>query len=173
MNKGKVKIGFGPANNGYWSCEQVKAKILEYISDSGAEIDVGNNIFDKDFFVDMLVNRSWADRLNFAEFMEWCESNIVRSRPLIHGFHSESSEDGYKITFETTSVEEYHLVQSFMREKIIDKDKPIVMFHCNCGCDFGVKKSFLPPEQPFETGLCYISDCPVCHAICRRAMEEV
>lgn len=175
MNKGKVKIAFSLTNNGYWSCEQVKTKIIEYISDANAEINVTypNNEFDDDFSVDMSVDSSWAYRLNFAEFMEWCETNIVGSRPLIHGFRTESSEDGYKITFKTTSVEEYDKVQAFIREKIIGKDGPIVMFHCNCGCGFSVKKSFLPPEQPFKTGLCYVSDCPVCHAICRKAIEEV
>jgi len=175
MNKGKVKIGFGLTNNGYWSCEQVKAKILEYTSDANAEVNViyPNDEFDDDFYVNMSVDSGWAYRLDFAEFMQWCEFNIVGSRPLIHGFHSESSEDGYKITFETTSVEEYDKVQAFIRGKIIDKGEPIVLFHCSCGCEFGVKKSFLPPEQPFETGLCYVSDCPACHAICRKAIEEV
>lgn len=170
MNKDKVKINFSLTNNGYWSCEQVKSKILEYISDTDAEINVTypNNEFDDDFSVDMSVDSSWAYRLNFKEFVKWCEFNIVGSRPLIHGFHSESSEDGYKITFETTSVEEYNKVQAFIREKIIDKDEPIVLFHCNCGCDFSVKEPLF-----VKALLVYETNCPACHAICRKAIEEV
>jgi hypothetical protein len=92
----------------------------------------------------------------------------IGSKPLIHGFHSKSGEDGYKITFETTSAEEYNSVQSFIRERIIDKDKPTVLFHCNCGCDFSVKE-----PRFINALLVYETNCPVCHAICRKAIEEV
>lgn len=169
MNKDKVTIAFRIANNGYWSCKQVETKILEHISDKDVVINVTKYALDDDFIVKILINKNAVNLFNCTDFMEWCKINIVESRPLIHGFRSESSEDGYKIT----SVEEYDKVQAFVREKIIDKDVSIVRFHCNCGCDFGVRKSFLPPDRPFKTGLCYVSYCPVCHAICRRAIEEV
>lgn len=92
----------------------------------------------------------------------------IGSKPLIHGFHSKSSEDGYKITFETTSAEEYRSVQSFIREKIIDKDKLTVLFHCSCGCDFSVKEPVF-----VKALLVYETYCPACHTICRKAIEEV
>lgn len=168
MNKDKVAIAFSLTNNGYWSCEQVKAKILEYISDTDAEINVIKLESDNDFFIDISVDKSWVYYLAYADFMEWCEFNIVGSRPLVHGFHSESSEDGYKITFETTSVEEYDKIQSFIREKINDKDKPTVLFHCSCGCDFSVKEPIF-----VKALLVYETKCPKCHATCRRAIEEV
>lgn len=169
MNKDKVRIAFSLTNNGHWSCEQVKAKILEYIPYSNTEINVTypNQEFD-DFSIDISVDRNWAYHLDFAEFMQWCEFNIIGSRPLVHGFHSESSEEGYKITFETTSAEEYNKVQAFIRGKIIDKDEPIVLFHCNCGCNFSVKEPVF-----VKALLVYETNCPACHAICRRAIEEV
>lgn len=168
LRKDKVRITFCLVNNGYWSCEQVKAKILEYISDKDTEINVTKNEFNDGFSIDISLNKNWAYRLNFAEFMEWCEFNIVESRPLVHGFHSESGEDGYKITFETTSVEEYNKVQSFIRKNFIDKDKPSVLFHCGCGYDFSVKEPVF-----VDALLVYETNCPACHAICRRAIEEV
>lgn len=168
MNKGKVRIAFSLTNNGYWSFEQIKAKILEYISDTNAEIIITITEPDNDFLIDISMDRDRAYRLNFSEFMGWCEVNIIEGRPLIHGFHSESGEDGYKITFETTSIEEYNKVQSFIREKIIDKDERTVLFHCSCGCDFRVKEPVLVPAL-----LVYVTRCPECNTICRKAIEEV
>lgn len=80
----------------------------------------------------------------------------IGSRRLVHGFHSKSSEDGYEITFETTSVEEYNKVQDFIREKIIDQDERTVLFHCSCGCDFSVKDGSEGYRHP----------CPKCHTLC-------